>query len=341
MNFDGITNGTIMDALTKAEAVFATHSNIMASISGGADSDVVMDICEKARAATGTPCTYVYFDTGIEYQATKDHIRELEERCGVTIVREHAAKTIPQCCREYGQPFVSKYVSLHVERLQRNGFKWEDRPYDELVAEYPRCIASVKWWCNWYPVVDGHKSRFGIDRNPWLKEFMVQNPPRFRVSNKCCDFAKKKVAHRYQEANNFDCTVMGIRKAEGGVRSMRIKTCYDTGEAIDTYRPLFWFSDADRAEYEQQFGIVHSRCYTAYGFKRTGCAGCPYALELFGNLEAMQLYEPKLYKACTHIFADTYEYTRRYREFAAACRSSEGADPNQLTIFEEVQYDQD
>lgn len=340
MDFDGITNGTIMDALTKAEAVFATHRSVMASISGGADSDVVMDICEKARAATGTPCTYVYFDTGIEYQATKDHICELEERYGVTIIRQHAAKTIPQCCREFGQPLISKFVSMHVERLQRNGFEWEDWPLDKLVEKYPNCIGSLKWLCNTYSDKLGFRSQFAINRNKYLKEFMIANPPTFKVSNKCCHYAKKLVAELYQREHEHDCEIIGVRKAEGGVRSMRVNTCFSAGDGIDHYRPIFWFTNADRAEYEEQFGIVHSRCYTVYGYKRTGCAGCPYAPDFDSNLSTMQVYEPKLYKAVTRIFADSYEYTRRYREFAAACRSSESADPMQLTIFEGVGYDQ-
>ena len=33
------------------------------------------------------------------------------------------------------------------------------------------------------------------------------------------------------------------------------------------------------------------------------------------ELELMQEYEPKLYKACVNIFGASYEYTRKYREF--------------------------
>lgn len=28
-------------------------------------------------------------------------------------------------------------------------------------------------------------------------------------------------------------------------------------------------------------------------------------------------HEPRLYKACVNVFADAYEYTRKYREFVA------------------------
>lgn len=58
-----------------------------------------------------------------------------------------------------------------------------------------------------------------------------------------------------------------------------------------------------------------SKCYTEYGLKRTGCAGCPFGRDFEYELEVIQKYEPKLYKAVNNIFGDSYEYTRKYREF--------------------------
>ena len=48
---------------------------------------------------------------------------------------------------------------------------------------------------------------------------------------------------------------------------------------------------------------------------RTGCAGCPFGSRFEEELEIIKKYEPKLYKAVNKIFAKSYEYTRRYREF--------------------------
>ena len=51
--------------------------------------------------------------------------------------------------------------------------------------------------------------------------------------------------------------------------------------------------------------------------KRTGCCSCPY-----GNwereLEIVQKFEPKLYKACMNIFGESYEYNRQYQEYKQA-----------------------
>lgn len=49
--------------------------------------------------------------------------------------------------------------------------------------------------------------------------------------------------------------------------------------------------------------------------KRTGCVGCPYSPKVMEELEIIRKFEPALYTAAQHIFGDSYEYTRKYREF--------------------------
>ncbi|MBQ1751374.1 MAG: hypothetical protein IIZ90_05070, partial [Bacteroidales bacterium] len=42
-------------------------------------------------------------------------------------------------------------------------------------------------------------------------------------------------------------------------------------------------------------------CYTEYGMRRTGCVGCPYSPKISEELEIIQKYEPKLYKAAVAV----------------------------------------
>lgn len=57
---------------------------------------------------------------------------------------------------------------------------------------------------------------FTINRAPFLKEFMVSNPPQFKISNKCCDYAKKKSSAEFQKEKEYDLCCVGVRKSEGG-----------------------------------------------------------------------------------------------------------------------------
>ena len=308
----------ILDSFMKADSVLnhRGYENIMCSVSGGADSDIMLDICQKVRPGGGI--SYVWFNTGLEYEATREHLEFLEQKYGIEIQQEKPVKSIPVCCKEYGQPFLSKYVSDMIYRLQRHGFRWEDRPYEELLQEYPRCLSALKWWCNVYDNPGySSSSRFSIGRNKWLKEFLIANPPWFRISNKCCEYAKKKVSDRYIKAHMIDLSLVGVRKAEGGVRASAYKNCFSlpVSKASAEYRPLFWYTNNTKRQYEQTFGVTHSRCYTEYGMRRTGCVGCPYNREILKELSIIEQHEPRLYKAVALIFQDSYRYTRMYREF--------------------------
>lgn len=302
------------------------YEKIVCSISGGSDSDDMLDIIWKCDK--DSKVEYVWFDTGLEYQATKEHLKKLEEKYGIEIKPYKAIKPIPSSCKEIGEPFISKYVSEMIRRLQKHNFHWEDKSFDELYQSYPNCKIALNWWCN----NSGDKSRFNILRNKWLKEFMVNNPPDFKISNKCCDYAKKNVAHKILIENGYELNIVGVRKAEGGIRSSNYKNCFDDNESeCDNYRPLFWYKDSDKEDYENHYNIYHSKCYTEYGLKRTGCAGCPFGRDFEFELEVIQKYEPKLYKAVNHIFGKSYEYTRQYREFYKMMNAKEKIEKSKET----------
>ena len=179
---ESIKNTTVLNSFVKAEAILSSHDEVLCSISGGADSDIMVDLLHRVGDEN---VTYVWFDTGMEYQATKDHLKYLEEKYGISIKRVKAIKPIPLCAKEYGQPFLSKYVSTMIERLQRHNFKWEDESYETLLTKYPNAKSALKWWCSWHdedlakvcPSQVGKTSRYSISRNKYLKEFLIATPP--------------------------------------------------------------------------------------------------------------------------------------------------------------------
>lgn len=95
----------IVDSIMLTHAKLKQYKKVFCSISGGSDSDILIDLCQKFDEAD--KITYAFFDTGIEFQATKDHISFLEDKYGVCIERVKATKPVPICCKEYGQPFIS------------------------------------------------------------------------------------------------------------------------------------------------------------------------------------------------------------------------------------------
>lgn len=303
-------NLAIQDAIEKCFHIINSHNKILCAVSGGADSDVMLDLMVMCGAIGKT--TFVFFNTGLEYAATLEHLDELECKYGITIERHHAIRSIPYCVNKYGVPFISKFSSEMIYRLQRHNFQWEDEPFEVLYERYPKCKTALEWWCN---VTKGNTTQYVIKRYSYLKEFMIENPPQFLISNKCCEYAKKGIAEKLVTSGGFDLNCMGVRKAEGGIRSAAFNECFTEGSKVDYFRPIFWPSDADKEVYCTHYGVTHSRCYTEYGLLRTGCFGCPFGKRFEEELRIIANYEPRLLKAATNIFRSSYEYTRAYLDF--------------------------
>ena len=298
----------LQDTIAKALAVFSSHKTVCISYSGGADSDVVIDFIH--RFVRPTPS--VMFNTGVELDATLEHVRSMRERYEIDIQR--AIVPVPTAVRKHGQPFLSKYVSEMLSRLQRHGFRFREHgnlPFDILYKMYPHCKSALMWWCG----ESGKTSRFSIARWMYLKEFLVENGLPFRVSGRCCDEAKKKPANRYARERGVDLFVLGIRRSEGGIRSTAYRSCFHRAPLYDKFLPLFFWDDDMVLWYKTRFGVVNSRAYRIYGLSRTGCAACPLASNFERELDALEEYEQKKFVGISRIFAASHAHRRAYALF--------------------------
>jgi len=330
-----VKNQAVQSAFGKTNGHMIFPHNIVCAISGGADSDIMLDLVYKVDRLKKVK--YVFYDTGLEMQATKDHITELEKKYNIKIERVRPLKSIPAACKEFGQPFFSKKVAENIERLQRHNFQWGNDPYDVLIQRYPKCKAALRWWCNDF----GDNSRFNINKDRYLKEYIQDNPPQFKISPKCCNSGKKEPAATYAKSINADLTLLGIRKAEGGQRSTSIKSCFnDNGRYGPQHYPLFWFTDADKRAYAEGFNVTHSKAYTVYGCERTGCAACPFGSRFEKELEMLKQYEPNLYTAALNIFGDSIAYTRAYREYKAARAAADKKSRDNNELAGQMRFDE-
>lgn len=302
---DLIIHKTLMTMNAKLE----TFSRPLIRISGGSDSDNVMELVEMLRG--DRPVTYVFFNTGMEYQVTKEHLERLESKYRIGIQRRNAVVPVPLGVKKYGYPFISKWVSDRIERLQKHGFQWEDGTLDDLSAKYPGCRSALRWWCN-----EWENKKKNISWNPWLKEFLMENPPGIPISDGCCKGAKKDTGDAADIEFNPDLSVFGLRKAEGGVRDGAYEGCFSPASdksPIPEYRPCHFWKKEQKELFEDWRYINHSLAYSLYGLPRTGCACCPFGKGFEQELEVARIYEPNLYTAACVVFGKAYEYTRLYR----------------------------
>lgn len=304
-------NQTIIDSIWKTCVVLEQYepSKIRVSVSGGSDSDLVVDLVSKFDIYK--EIKWAFFDTGLEYQATKRHIDFLEEKYQIKIERLKPDMPIPTAVKKYGQPFLTKFTSKMISALIKKEFQFEDLPFEELKSKYEgkRMNSYIKWW------TDEYGGRLSVEKHLGLKKFLMENPPDFKISDLCCDEAKKKVAKKANKIHGTELEVLGIRVAEGGVRSIAYKNCYLQRDGVSKFMPIYHYQERDKEEYCRTFGITHSDCYEVYGLERTGCAGCPFGSQNEEELEKIKPYEPQIYKAAKCIFKDSYEYTKRYKAY--------------------------
>ena len=133
------------------------HPNAICSYSGGSDSDIMLHLIETVRTIYDLPpVQYCFFNTGLEMEAIKLHVREMEELYGIKITSHRPKKNIIQATREYGQPFVSKIMSSGLEGIQRKNIPLsihdeyadaEDKVAKraELKKRYPGCETTINF----------------------------------------------------------------------------------------------------------------------------------------------------------------------------------------------------
>jgi 3'-phosphoadenosine 5'-phosphosulfate sulfotransferase (PAPS reductase)/FAD synthetase len=294
------------------------YERITVSYSAGSDSDIMADLIElvKPPGECGE-IRYIFFNTGLEYDATLRHITEAEQVYGITVELIKPIKTIPAACREHGVPFICKDISNVMNRLQRHGFDWHDLPENATPEKYGRCKSALDWYFCRRALGKNGKSSYQINRYKLLREFIMANPPDFKISDKCCDYAKKNVSNEFDKAFKPDLKIIGMRQAEGGRRAGSVKNCFTPAKesSIANYRPLWFFTDEDKRIYKEWRGIRYSDCYEVWGFKRTGCAGCPCSSKALEELKIAAQYEPGKVKAAFTVFGESYEYREAYNNF--------------------------
>ena len=66
---------TIMDSIVITHSKLQRYDKIFCSISGGSDSDILIDLIEKCENENNI--TYSFLDTSFEFKSTKEHLNDL------------------------------------------------------------------------------------------------------------------------------------------------------------------------------------------------------------------------------------------------------------------------
>lgn len=259
------------------------------SFSGGKDSTILAELIKMAELPTHIP--FVFSDTGLELEATRDFVKNYDYDNKVTV---KSSKPMSEIVKEYGLPVFSKYRSKMLNTYYRN-------------IDDPLSIASGRI------LIIGLVEKAGIQGDKRsrgalpLKYFHFLHPDiEYKISNRCCEFLKKKPFSDFAKDNNLTGYYAGMRTAEGGARRLTYDRCisYVHGNIVST--PIFDWTDEQCDEFIKKYHVKISDAYTVYKMNRTGCCGCPYNKDLQSDLKILYQYEPKKYALAKHWFSRVY-----------------------------------
>lgn len=281
----------LMDRLEMIRLIIEKYGeeNFYISFSGGKDSTIVHHLVDMALPNNKIP--RVFINTGIEYLDMVKHVKELAEN-DERIVIYNSSVHITKMLKKYGYPFKSKEHAHKVATYQKSG-------YGKTVRSY---INGKK--------PSGEKS---FIKCPNILKYQFTDLCNLKISEKCCDKLKKEVAYRYQKQNKKNISIIGTRIAEGGARS-RNKGCtvFDKDKNLKKFKPINPCTDEWCDWFVKKYNVKLCKLYyPPFDFKRTGCAGCPFALELQNQLNVMRRLLPIDYERSMYIWKPVYDEYRR------------------------------
>ena len=283
-----------------------SDKNIRLLYSGGSSSDILLHLLKNE----GYNIPSLFFDNGIESNATYEHINNMKNK-GFNIEIIKTKKDVSYYANKNGVSFGGYYVSDMIERLQDHGFDIEkdgNDNYESLLKKYPLATIAIKWWCN------ENSEHLSIRHFNFLKEFILENGlPKFKVSSSCCVFHKNRNIRQYVNNNNIDLVIKGLRKENSnrGNKNLVQKNGY-----IEYY-PIYLWEENTKEFFKKENSIEYSRYYEEYKLPRTDCVGClnAYPLDKTELLTTIKEKEPEFFEKIWTVFGEANLYEKQYREF--------------------------
>lgn len=284
----------LMDRLQKIRQIIGKYGeeNFSVSFSGGKDSTVLSALIDMALPENKIP--RVYANTGIEYRLILEFVeREREKPHKWELVILKPQVPIKPTLEEFGYPFKSKYHSKILSTFQNSGD-----------------TESVNVYCR------RKDPRSGVMKHsehlcPKILLYQFSEDFKIKVSAKCCDKMKKDPLHKWQKDNKRPYAIVGIMPSEGGERESAQCLAFKSGK-LKAFQPLVPVTKEWEEWFIEAYNIDISEIYKPpYNFHRTGCKGCPFAIQLQKELDTLERFFPNERKQCEIIWKPVYDEYRR------------------------------
>lgn len=277
-----------IEVIKTAYEKYDLEHNAYISFSGGKDSTVLHYLFDEALPNNRIP--RVYIDTGIEYQMIREFVYNMAKNDDRFVI---VKPTLPikATLEKYGYPFKSKEHSMRVYQFNKG-----------TNANY------IKKYLSGYDH-NGKPSTFVC---PKILKYQFEERGKYNYSNLCCQKMKKEPFHKWEKENHKSIAMTGMRREEGGTRVRLGCIITDSKGRLKKFHPLIKVDEQWEDWYIKERNIrLCELYYPPFNFKRTGCKGCPFSLDLANQLEVMGRLLPNERKQCEILWKPVYEEYRR------------------------------
>jgi len=258
--------------------------NSYLSFSGGKDSTFLHYLLDMAIPNNNIPRVYV--DTGISYQKINEFVYNMA-KTDKRIIIVKPKLPIKQTLEKYGYPFKSKHHSYMLEKYQRLG------------------------------MIYGVKNYLGVGENkvkrecPQKLKYQFSDSFNIRISDLCCLKMKEEPMIQWQKENNKTIAITGIMADEEG-RRKNAQCFISRNKKQQFFNPLSKVTKEFEEWFIQKYNIqLCDLYYEPFNFHRTGCMGCPFAIEIQDELDKLQKELPIERRRCEIIWKPIYDEYRR------------------------------
>lgn len=297
------------DRITKIRSIMLEQNNIedfFLSFSGGRDSTVLSRLLDVAIPDNKVP--RVFCDTGIEFNEIRNFVKRERERDS-RIVIIPPSRNIKELLQTYGYPFKSKEFAERLHRARE-------------------VLGTEKEKLNWMQKFITGKDKYGNETQftcPDMLKYLIYTND-FPISDKCCYYLKEAPIQTWSKENKKPVHITALLQAEGGRRANTSCLAFKRGKLFH-FNPFAVVPEEFISYLIDKYNIELCKLYyPPYNFKRTGCKGCPFNINLQSELETIRYFFPSEAKQCEHIWKPVYE---EYRKIGYRLRKND-----QQSLFE-------
>lgn len=293
-----------IEVIKSTNQKYDLENNAYISFSGGKDSTILHYLIDMALPNNRIP--RVFINTGIEYNYIVEFVKELASKDDRFIILK-PSQPIKPMLEKVGYPFKSKLHSHWLSIYNNSGLTNAVKKYLGEIE------GNIKFICP------------NILKYQFTKDFNI------KCSEKCCTKLKKDPTKKWQKENNRSIVLTGMRKEEGGAREKLTCIITDKQNKLVKFHPLVVVNEDFENWFINKYNIELCKLYREpFNFKRTGCKGCPYSLDLQEQLDIMAMFLPSEKKQCEMIWKPVYQ---EYRRLGYRLRK----DTGQMSIFDFVE----